>query len=74
MKKRVLAMVLCIVMCLGMMSMFTGCKKDGGSSAAKPDAFVIMSENLDGLFNLSSRRHHRQHDPDWHAGLQLCRW
>ena len=51
MKKRVLAMVLCVVMCLGMMSMFTGCKKDGGSSAAKPDAFVIMSENLDGLFN-----------------------
>ena len=51
MKKRVFAMVLCVVMCLSMMSMFTGCNNKSGSSAGKPDAFVIMSENLDGLFN-----------------------
>lgn len=54
MKKRVLAMCLCIIVCLGMASMFTGCKgkKDGNQTAAtKPDAFVIMTEQLDGLFN-----------------------
>ena len=46
MKKRILALVLCVAMCLGMGSMFAGCdsKKD-------VDAFVIMSEQLDGLFN-----------------------
>ncbi len=54
MKKRSIAMILCIIMCLGMASMFTGCKNEGSkdpSNAAKPDAFVIMTEQLDGLFN-----------------------
>ena len=51
MKKRVLALVLCFALCLSMMSMFTGCNNTDGSSSAKPDAFVIMTENLDGLFN-----------------------
>ncbi|MBQ3214821.1 MAG: hypothetical protein IJB11_01745, partial [Oscillospiraceae bacterium] len=56
MKKRTIAMVLCIAMCLGMMSMFTGCKNEEGEGAkdaatAAPDAFVIMTEQLDGLFN-----------------------
>ena len=46
MKKRILAMVLCIVMCLGLVSVFTGC-----SGSAKKDAFVIMTDQLDGLFN-----------------------
>ena len=46
MKKRILALALCMIMCLGMVSMFTGCKKGGGT-----DAFVIMSDPLDGLFN-----------------------
>ena len=45
MKKRILSMILCVAMCLSMMSMLTGC---GGGSA---DAFVIMTEQLDGLFN-----------------------
>ena len=45
MKKRILCVVLSIVMCFGMMSMLAGC---GGSKA---DAFVIMTEQLDGLFN-----------------------
>ena len=45
MKKRILSFILCIVMCLGMVSMLSGC---GGG---KKDAFVIMTDQLDGLFN-----------------------
>ena len=45
MKKRIISLILCIVMCVGMMSSLTGC---GGASS---DAFVIMTEQLDGLFN-----------------------
>ncbi len=45
MKKRIISLVLCLAMCIGMMSALTGC--GGGSS----DAFVIMTEQLDGLFN-----------------------
>lgn len=45
MKKRIISLILCVVMCVGMMSALTGC--GGGSS----DAFVIMTEQLDGLFN-----------------------
>ena len=47
MKKKILAIVLCLSMCIGMAGMFTGC----GSDAEKVDAFVIMTEQLDGLFN-----------------------
>ena len=43
MKKRILALALAMVMCLGL---FSGC-----NSAKKVDAFVIMTEQLDGLFN-----------------------
>ncbi len=46
MKKRILSLFLCLVLCMGMASAFTGC---GGGS--KKDAFVIMTEQLDGLFN-----------------------
>ena len=46
MKKRVISLVLCLALCVGMVSMFAGCKKGGN-----PDAFVIMTEQLDGLFN-----------------------
>ena len=50
MKKRYIAMFLCVIVCLGMTSMFTGCKgSDNGEG--NPDAFVIMTEQLDGLFN-----------------------
>ena len=45
MKKRILSIILCIAMCIGMVSMLSGC---GGSSK---DAFVIMTDQLDGLFN-----------------------
>ena len=45
MKRRILALVLSIAMCVGLM---TGC---GGNGGGKKDAFVIMTEQLDGLFN-----------------------
>ena len=44
MKKRILSLVLCLALCVGMASVLSGC---GG----KTDAFVIMTEQLDGLFN-----------------------
>ncbi len=47
MKKRVLTIVLCIAICIGMATSFVGC---GGSGDAT-DAFVIMTDQLDGLFN-----------------------
>ena len=48
MKKRILSLVLCLCLCVSMMSVLTACKKKG---AEKPDAFVIMTDLLDGLFN-----------------------
>ena len=44
MKRRILALILSISMCVGLL---VGC----GGSGAKKDAFVIMTEQLDGLFN-----------------------
>ena len=44
MSKRFFALILCLVMSVGM---FVGCSE----SAATVDAFVIMTEQLDGLFN-----------------------
>ena len=46
MKKRLISLIMCVALCVGMMSTLTGC--GGGSNA---DAFVIMTEQLDGLFN-----------------------
>ena len=48
MKKRIISLILCIAMCMGMASALAGC---GGGGGAKADAFVIMTEQLDGLFN-----------------------
>lgn len=45
MTKRILSLILCVVMCLGTVSFLSGC---GGNGS---DAFVIMTEQLDGLFN-----------------------
>ena len=47
MKKRIISLVLCVAMVLGMVSMMAGCGKKGN----KADAFVIATELLDGLFN-----------------------
>ncbi len=44
MKRKILSVVLSIALCVGMCSTLTGC---GG----KADAFVVMTEQLDGLFN-----------------------
>ena len=46
MNKRIVSLILCLAMCLGMASMMTGC---GGSGST--DAFVVMTDQLDGLFN-----------------------
>ena len=50
MKKRLLALVLCILMFSSIIATFAGC---GGSNNGKttPDALVLMSDELDGLFN-----------------------
>ena len=52
MKKRILALLLCIVMCMSTVALLSGC--GGGNDdnkTTKPDALVLMSEELDGLFN-----------------------
>ena len=43
--KKILSLLLCLALCLSMVAMLSGC---GGSKA---DAFVIMVDQLDGLFN-----------------------
>ena len=43
--KKILSLVLCIALCLSMAAGLAGCKKQ------KTDALVIMSDQLDGLFN-----------------------
>ncbi|MBQ4561079.1 MAG: hypothetical protein IJA55_01955 [Clostridia bacterium] len=45
MSKRIISLILCLLMCLGTVTMLAGCK------GKKADAFVIMTEQLDGLFN-----------------------
>ena len=44
--KKIISLILCLSLCAGMGLLFVGC----GEKEA-PDAFVIMSEELDGLFN-----------------------
>lgn len=44
MKRKILSLVLCLCMMAGMVTSFSGC---GGTA----DAFVVMTEQLDGLFN-----------------------
>ncbi len=45
MKNKIISLTLCIVMLLGVISVLSGC--GGGTN----QAFVIMTDNLDGLFN-----------------------
>ena len=45
MKRRILSVLLCLCMVIGLMA---GC---GGSKSGKPDALVVMIEQPDGLFN-----------------------
>ncbi len=52
MKKRILALMLCVAMCLSTVVLFSSCGgNNGGGKTEKPDAFVIMSEDFDGNFN-----------------------
>ena len=44
--KKVICMILCLCMCFGMVGMLSGCK-----NKQAVDAFVIQTEQLDGLFN-----------------------
>ena len=48
MKKKLISLLLCMTLCIGTLTSLTGCGNGGG---AKGDAFVIMTEQLDGLFN-----------------------
>ncbi len=55
MKKRILCIVLTLSLCLSMAAALAGCGKDkagqNGTAGAGADAFVIMTEQPDGLFN-----------------------
>ena len=46
MKKRIISFILCIAMCLSTVALFSSC---GGGN--KADSLVIMTDELDGLFN-----------------------
>ena len=51
MKKRILTLIMCAVMCASVvLSGCGGCNGDD-STGKKPEALVIMSESLDGIFN-----------------------
>ena len=66
MKKRIISLILCIAMCMSVVGVFAACgdkeetpgttpnnpsNQNGATLPANKDAFVIMSEELDGLFN-----------------------
>ena len=54
MKKRIISAILCIAICMGALvslSACSSCKKEEQSGTERPDALVIMTEDLDGLFN-----------------------
>ena len=60
MKKRILALILSLAMCMSIVALFSSCgggntpgntDSNGGGTTEKPNAFVIMSEEFDGIFN-----------------------
>ena len=51
MKKRILALVLCILMLSSTIATLASCGGNGDGGKTQPDALVLMSEELDGLFN-----------------------
>ena len=51
MKNRIIALVLVLSLCLSVALSLTGCGKDDTGDKTTPDALVIMTETLDGLFN-----------------------
>ena len=46
--KKILTLALALIMCLGTVSLFASC---GTGTGGRPDALVIMTDALDGLFN-----------------------
>ena len=57
MKMRILSMLLCLAMCFGTIALLAGCTgpadpNNGDNGSGKtPEALVLMSDELDGLFN-----------------------
>ena len=52
MKKRILALFLFVLMCISVCSSIISCSnEDDSGTTEKPDALVLMSDELDGLFN-----------------------
>ena len=47
--KKIISLILCLTMLLGTVTLLASCKKN--QQKQNPDALVIMSEELDGLFN-----------------------
>lgn len=47
MRKRIISLILCAALCVSVIGTFSGC----GKSGKKVDAFVIMTDQPDGLFN-----------------------
>jgi len=48
MKNRIISLFLCLLMCLSTVAILAGCD---GNSSSKPDALVVMTDALDGVFN-----------------------
>jgi len=51
MKKKLLSLLLLISTCISLVGILSACSDPEDPGASKPDALVIMSEDLDGLFN-----------------------
>lgn len=53
MKTRILSLVLCLAMCISAIGILASCNHPDNSNTTttKPEALVIMTEELDGLFN-----------------------
>lgn len=50
MKTRILSLAMAVLMCMGCLAILASCG-NGGKGGKKPDYLVIMTEELDGLFN-----------------------
>ena len=51
MKKRIISAVLCLALCLSAVAILASCSKKDENTSTTPDAFVVMSDSLDGVFN-----------------------
>ncbi|MBR2343742.1 MAG: hypothetical protein IKA64_05755 [Clostridia bacterium] len=51
MKKKIVSILLLVAMIIPVISTLASCKKNNGGGGNKTDALVLMTENLDGLFN-----------------------